>query len=181
MKLHICDAAAWPLWFRPIAAMQSYLRFIGNFYPAIPRPFVNGYFGGETVAAVQAFQQEFNLPTHGRIDLATWDMIIEVWQGLESLAVGGGEFNLALAPGDTVPVLPGERNNRIVPVLQAVLNDLAQSFDNMPQVLPTGVYDEQTAGAVQQFRQLAALPGDGTSLDRNTWNRLLAYWNSLAQ
>lgn len=92
MKIHICDDAAWPLWFRPIAIMQDYLRFISGFYPNIPSVFVNGYFGEEMTAAVTAFQQEFDLPRNGRIDFATWEMIVAVRQGLMQVS-SGDEIN----------------------------------------------------------------------------------------
>lgn len=92
MKIQICDEAAWPLWFQPIAIMQDYLRFISGFYPDIPRIFVNGYFDEDMTAAVMAFQQEFDLPMHGRIDFATWEMIVAVRQGLEQVS-DGSEIN----------------------------------------------------------------------------------------
>lgn len=179
MKIQVCDEAAWPRIFRPIAIMQEYLRTISDFYPTIPKLFVNGYFSAEMTAAVVAFQQEFNLPESGRIDLATWDMIVEVWQGLEGITTGAGELNLAIAPGEVTAAVQGEADNPLVPVLQVVLADLAVRFGNMPQVAQTGVYDEQTALAVQQFRALTGLPGADNALDRETWNRLLGYWSSL--
>lgn len=181
MKVQICDEAAWPQWYRPISIMQEYLRGISDFYPVIPKVFVNGYFGAEMSAAVVAFQQEFNLPESGRIDLATWNMIVEVWQGLERISVGGGEMNLAVPAGEVTAAALGERNNALVPVLQVVLADMAVRWGNMPDVPQTGVYDEATARAVQEFRRVADLPGEGDVLDRETWNRLLRYWSGLAE
>lgn len=181
MKVQVCDSAALPKWFRPIEIMQEYLRDISDFYPVIPKIFVDGYFGVEMTEAVVAFQQEFDLPAHGRIDLATWEMIVAVWQGLERISVGGGEFNLAVPPGEVTAAAKGEQDNRLVPILQVVLRDMSVRWGNMPQVLPSGVYDESTARAVQEFRRLADLPGDDDSLDRETWNRLLGYWDSLTE
>lgn len=181
MKQTVCDNSALPIWFKLISVMQEYLRFISDFYPSIPKVFVNGFFGADMTAAVVAFQREFELPDHGRIDLATWEMIVAVYRSLEKMSVGGGEINLAVASGNIVVASLGEAENVIVPVLQAVLADLAKRYENMPDVSQSGVYDEQTARAVQEFRRLANLNGDEDMLDRETWNRLLAFWDSLAQ
>lgn len=180
MRVWVCDGAALPQIFKPITIMQEYLRGISDFYPDIPKIFVDGYFGAQMSAAVLAFQQEFELPQTGRIDLATWDMIVGVWQGLERISVGGAGLNLAIPAGNVLAAVGGEADNQLVPVLQAVLADMALRFGNMPAVAQTGVYDEATGRAVQEFRRVADLPGEADELDRETWNRLLGFWGSLA-
>lgn len=181
MKVMVCDAAAWPLWFRPIAVMQSYLRLISRFYPSIPMVFRTGVFGEDTAAAVSAFQQEFKLPVTGNIDLATWNMIVSVWQHLEQLSTGEGEYNLAVPPGQTVLATLGEEHNPLVPMLQTILQGMAGRFQNMPPVRATGVYDEPTSRAVQSFQRLADLPNEPAYLDRITWNKLVGAWCSLCK
>lgn len=181
MRVQVCDGVALPKIFKPITIMQEYLRGISDFYPDIPKVFVNGYFDARMTAAVVAFQQEFDLPQSGRIDLATWDMIVGVWQGLERISVGGGGINLAMPAGNVLAAISGEADNQLVPVLQVVLADMAVRFSNMPDVAQTGVYDEATGRAVQEFRRVADLPGEAGELDRETWNRLLGFWGSLAE
>lgn len=179
MKIMVCDFAAWPLWYKPIAVMQSYLRLISRFYPNIPSVFSDGIFGENTTAAVTQFQKEFDLPVTGNIDLATWNMVVQVWQRLEQLCQGCGEYNLGVHGSEIVVATLGEEHNPLVPMLQSILQTMAARFNNMPEVSATGVYDEATAQAVRQFQKLAGLPSEDAFLDRVTWNRLLNCWCSL--
>ena len=182
MKVQICDDNARPLSQRPIEVMQYYLRIISRYYPSIPSVFDDGYFREDTTAAVLAFQKEFGLPVTGNIDLATWESILQVWQNLEALTMAPEEFNLAVPRGDIVLLTLGERDNQLTALLQTVLLNLSVIYGNLPAVAPTGVYDEQTSRAVQDFQRLAGLPvADEGWLDRRTWNTLLRFWETEAK
>ncbi len=179
MRVQICDENGWPVWFRPIGIMQSYLRLISRYYPNIPSVFANGVFGADTEAAVTAFQQEFGLPVTGNIDLATWELIAQVWRGLEKLTVDKSGLNLAVPRGDMVLLTLGDHDNNLINVLQTILKDLAENYGNLPPVAVTGVYDDQTSLAVQAFQRLSGLTvAEEGWLDRPTWNRLLAFWGN---
>ena len=70
-----------------VAVIQRQLARIGQTYYSIGRPAADGIFGAETEASVLAFQQVFNLPQTGIVDLATWYQISQVYVALEKLAV----------------------------------------------------------------------------------------------
>ena len=69
-----------------VAVIQRQLDRIGQTYYSIGRPAADGIFGSGTEASVLAFQQVFNLPQTGVVDLATWYQISQVYVALERLA-----------------------------------------------------------------------------------------------
>lgn len=69
----------------PIRTMQEYLRFISKNIEEIDSVIPDGIFGKETEKAVFSFQRYFDLPETGEIDYATWEMIVFVYQQLQSI------------------------------------------------------------------------------------------------
>ncbi|MEG1997652.1 MAG: peptidoglycan-binding protein, partial [Clostridiales bacterium] len=71
----------------PVRTMQVRLNVIRRNYPGIPEiAMVDGIFGVDTEAAVEAFQKAFNLPQTGQVDKKTWYKIIYVYNGILRLA-----------------------------------------------------------------------------------------------
>ena len=66
-----------------VRVLQSYLAYIARTYTDIPAVTVDGSYGEETVAAVEAFQAHFGLPeTSGRVNSVVWDAIVSVYEDL---------------------------------------------------------------------------------------------------
>ena len=78
-----------------VAIIQEYLAYISTVYTAIPTPSVTGVYGMETVQAVEAFQQEFNLPVTGTVGVITWDAIASLYSDLRT----GNTQQLGQYPG----------------------------------------------------------------------------------
>ena len=55
-----------------VSDLQSYLSFIADYYTDIPKIPVTGYFGAQTRAAVEKFQELFGLPVNGTVGAVTW-------------------------------------------------------------------------------------------------------------
>lgn len=55
--------------------IQRYLRQLSYFEPAIPSPPIDGVEGGDTTAAIKAFQKLEGLPETGTVDDTTFDLI----------------------------------------------------------------------------------------------------------
>lgn len=55
--------------------------------------------------------------------------------------------------------------------IQKYLRTISQTNQNIPTVIPTGVYDDKTAEAVRVFQREYGLPVTGT-VDRETWDLL---------
>ena len=175
MNIVYCDKNILQRWLRPIESMQYSLRSISRVYQNIPGPLVNGQFGAETTASVRAFQQEFNLPVSGQINYATWEMILLVFQNLETLRMGNGGINLALVPGETVFWQANDAScDPVISLVQAVLNNMAGDFQNLNKVTPN-CEPQVNAQAIANFQKLANLPANGI-LDRSTWNIMLQFY-----
>lgn len=59
-----------------IQLLQRYLIAVADVYPDIPKTKETGYFGQLTLAAVNAFQQHFDIPVTGIVGPATWDVLV---------------------------------------------------------------------------------------------------------
>ncbi len=69
-----------------VRTIQTQLNRIAQVYTAIPTVAVDGIYGLQTAAAVRAFQQIFNLPVTGIVDLATWYKISQIYVAVTRIA-----------------------------------------------------------------------------------------------
>lgn len=69
-----------------VRMIQTQLNRIAQVYTAIPTVAVDGTYGPQTVAAVRAFQQIFDLPVTGVVDFATWYRISGLYTAVARLA-----------------------------------------------------------------------------------------------
>ena len=79
-----------------VRTLQEYLNYIGTTYPEIPHINVDGIYGAETVAAVEAFQKLFSLPGYsGQVTAYTWNAISNVYNDI----YGGNRASAGQYPG----------------------------------------------------------------------------------
>ncbi|HHV12008.1 MAG TPA: peptidoglycan-binding protein [Clostridiales bacterium] len=69
-----------------VRTIQTQLNRIAQVYSVIPTIAVDGIYGLETAAAVRAFQQIFDLPVTGIVDLATWYKISQLYVAVTRIA-----------------------------------------------------------------------------------------------
>ena len=69
-----------------VRQIQEQLARISQSYPAIPAVTPDGIFGPATRAAVEKFQEVFDLPVTGVIDFRTWYRISEIYVAVARLA-----------------------------------------------------------------------------------------------
>lgn len=69
-----------------VRTIQEQLNKISEKYPAISKQAVNGQFSEQTANAVKAFQQTFDLPATGIVDLPTWYKISGVYVAVSRIA-----------------------------------------------------------------------------------------------
>ncbi len=69
-----------------VRTIQRQLNSIANTYTAITKLRVDSVYGESTADAVRTFQQIFNLPQTGVVDLATWYQISQLYVAIEKLA-----------------------------------------------------------------------------------------------
>ena len=65
-----------------VSTLQTFLSYISDTYPDIPKVTVNGYFGPETQNAVLAYQNKFGLPARGIVGPITWSNIARRYRTL---------------------------------------------------------------------------------------------------
>ncbi len=150
-----------------ILELQKYLYSISLFNDAIPQITPDGIYSSETAAAVRAFQKEYGLPQTGSTDPATWNKIVNVYKSyLHSAPSAYHAF-----PSQAYTIRRGDRG-QVVYIIQAMLDSIADSYDNMPHVKVCGDYDPETVNAIKEFQRTVGLPQSGV-VDSGTWNMLV--------
>ena len=126
----------------------------------------------EAALAVRAFQAAYGLPVTGEIDGKTWDAIADTYRRLTDAAIP-----LRVFPAGNFLLRPGDSGEQVL-LVQSLLDLAARRYANLEPVAVTGTYDADTEAAVRRLQQIMGLPETGV-LDRSTWNRLAAQFNSL--
>ena len=67
-----------------VRQLQTYLSFLSDYYPTIPKVSVTGYYGTETQNAVIAFQNNFGITPRGIVGAVTWNAIEEVYEDVSA-------------------------------------------------------------------------------------------------
>lgn len=150
-----------------ITELQRYLYGISMFDKRIPTVLPDGIYGSRTAEAVRSFQRAYGLPVTGETDGATWNKVVEVYRSyLEAEPEAWHVF-----PSPDYCAKTGD-HGEIVYVIQVMLKDIGDRFDNMPKTVICGDYDEKTSDAVKQFQKQVGIEPDG-SVDSCTWNMLV--------
>lgn len=157
-----------------VLQLQNRLNRIAINYPAIP--FItlpDGVYNEETETTVRAFQQTFGLPQTGAADEDTWYRIIYIYNAVKRLGElesEGEEVQSGDFPGNDLVL--GDRGPNVLRI-EWYINAIARSgqYPQVPVVTLNGVYDSETASAVQILQQLLGLPETG-EVDEQTWNAL---------
>lgn len=75
-----------------VTLLQYLLSILAQFYLTIPFLTIDGVFGDETQAAVQALQLDAGLPQTGTVDEETWDVIIDRFIGIDRTVLSNPKF-----------------------------------------------------------------------------------------
>ncbi|MFR2155750.1 MAG: peptidoglycan-binding protein [Evtepia gabavorous] len=75
-----------------VTLLQYLLSILAQFYITIPFLTIDGVFGDETQAAVQALQLDAGLPQTGTVDEETWDVIIDRFIGIDRTVLSNPKF-----------------------------------------------------------------------------------------
>ncbi len=150
----------------PVTTVQYYLSIIAYFNGALEPVPRSSYFGPETVAAVERFQEFYGLPVTGIVDNETWNTISRVYtETVASLPAGYEGTNAKLYPGFFLT--EGTRSDNVRD-LQTYLSVISQNIPEIPTVSVTGYFGEQTENAVREFQRLFSLPISG-AVGPATW------------
>lgn len=156
-----------------VKIIQTELNRIARNYPAIPQiTEENGIFGIDTEAAVQKFQEIFNLSQTGEVDKSTWYQIKQYYVGVKGLAELVGEgvtISEAQIPFST-QLREGSQGIGVRTV-QYYLNILA--YFNPSLIAPPldSIFGPETTNSVRVFQSFYGLPVTGI-VNTATWNVL---------
>lgn len=157
-----------------IRVLQEMLRTVARFSGDMSLSTrVDGRFDPGTQNAWRAFQRKYGLPETGRVDLAGWEKLRQVYQSY----LARSRFPEPIYPfGDPDRrIQPGEESG-LVMMLQVMLDELRTLYDGYGEIPVTGLYDPATADAVRHFQRANLLDATGET-DLATWNRLAAEYN----
>ncbi|MBR5155379.1 MAG: peptidoglycan-binding protein [Clostridia bacterium] len=157
-----------------ISELQEYLSYIADYIRDIPKIYPDGIYGPETQAAVRAFQTKYGLPQTGEADLATWTKIVSTFDDLKKLHKLPQKIS---AYPLEIPHLKEGDDFEEIYLLQIMLRRIAKIFRNITMPALTGVYDEMTKQAVQDFSRLYGKESSST-VDRELWNIITDTYNA---
>ncbi len=80
----------------PVSALQFFLAVVGEYNYAVPSPAIDGVFGPETRASVEAFQRQMGLNVDGVAGTQTWNRLFSEYQGIARTSLAYA--NLPLTP-----------------------------------------------------------------------------------
>jgi peptidoglycan hydrolase-like protein with peptidoglycan-binding domain len=156
-----------------IQELQTYLRFISFQNKEIPRVEPTGVYTDRTREAVTMFQSLYNLPVTGAVDEETWNEIYAVYKEIEAYL--SAVTAISPFPDRDFQICAGDSGATVF-ILQALLNAVAEFYDNIPTVPITGICDNATETAVKKLQEAAGLPVNGI-IDDKTWDSLAALYN----
>lgn len=157
-----------------VREVQTYLRRIAADYPRIPLLSIDGIYGSKTEEAVRMFQQLFELPITGEVDIATWEALVREFARLRYPESRPQPIRPFLVGEYT---LKTEDEGDAVRILQAMLGTLSQYYYNLLPVVCNGRYGDETAAAVKRLQELFGIDPTGT-VDRRTWDMLANTYNA---
>ena len=162
-----------------VTVVQTSLNRISQSYPAIPKinP-VDGIYGPQTKAAVEAFQQIFALEPDGIVGRATWYQLVRVYVAVTKLAELQSEGQRFLFIQEYPEFLSLGDRGELVEQLQFMLLVISSFVPTVQAPEQTGVFDNATLYAVRSFQRYAGLPVTG-SVGRTTWDTIFEQFNGV--
>lgn len=142
-----------------IMQIQRILRdieLLDNEYSSVP---ISGVYENETRDAVIDFQGKYGLEQTGVVDYETWQALHLIHDTSKIERQGVRRVRL-IPKNEEFFIIPGEKND-IVYVIQYMLSQISQHYDDFGVIDFTGVYDEPTENAIRVFQRKNLLDDSG--------------------
>lgn len=110
------------------------------------------------------FQRENGLRVTGELDLATFERLVDLYEGMK---IECGNF-AAIPMGKKCDFIKNRYN---IMNLQIIINEISELFSNLIPLELTGEYDKQTKAAVMELQEIFGLPSNGI-VSKPFWNIL---------
>ena len=167
---------------RDVELMQIKLNRISRNFPGIPKiASSDGFFGRDTLEAVKAFQQVFDLTADGIVGNATWYKINAIYTAVKKLSALNSEgLTLSEITTDYEGELKDGVNSQSVSVLQYYLSYISLFIPTIQSVAIDGSFGPATTSAVRSFQSTYGLPVNGI-VDATTWNNIKSVYQGILQ
>ncbi len=159
-----------------VEIVQYFLQTISAFTDTVPLPPLDGIYGETTAEAVAAFQREWGLPVTEEVDLATWNLLFDVFRA-DVATVPGNLFSNVAKPFPGVTLRVGSRGQDVLD-LQRYINRIAEDFPAVPTVLEDGIFGDATEDAVFVIQEGGGLSVTGV-VDVSTWELIARIYDTL--
>lgn len=155
--------------------LQRYLRQLAYHDEAIPLPPLDGIYQTATQNSLMAFQQREGLPPTGVADKKTWDLLFKKYEA--SLKQTAAPVPISLFPRNPAEFsLHRGDTGFLVSLVQFLLQELELLYAGFDRVPQSGIYDEETAVAIEAFQRSCFLPVTG-EIGRETWDAMARIYN----
>lgn len=153
----------------PIISIQSLLRQV-LFYDddEISTIIPDGIFGPETKRAVTDFQRKRGMDANGVIDYETWRSIIDEFD--RTAEKHFPPTNAAIYPSADYTISPNEETSHLI-VIQAMMNNIADRYKNVPKNELNGIHDEISVNAVEVLQGIFMMERNGI-INKKFWEFL---------
>jgi len=152
----------------PITEIQIYLKIISKQSPEIIVTHTDGIFDSETRNSIIKFQELYNLPPTGIVDIATWGKLLYEYNKITSINITPNKLDCF--PSDVIEIKFGDEKS-VVYIIQTLLNNFSSRYKNFNNISLNGIYNQETVDAVRKFQSVIKLPETGV-MDIKTWNAL---------
>lgn len=156
--------------------LQYFLSYLSQFYDTIPALTVDGVFGEETRAAVEAAQRTFGLLPDGVVGEETWNRIYRAYVGIVRTIPPEYVEGYTLPYGG-VPLRIGAESEQVT-LLQEYLNYIGRTYTEIPPTAVTGYFGPRTQNAVLAFQERFGLAPNGL-VASTTWNAITELYQTL--
>ncbi len=159
-----------------VLEIQRILRDLDYIDNDLARIRLSGIYDDETREGVRRFQEKYDLPTTGIVDHTTWQVLQAVEKARkEATLLARAIYLLPRSPEYSIQ--PGLRDD-VVYVIQYLLNTIGQEYDEIGEILFSGIYDESTQNAIKEFQRINLLENNGI-IDPSTFNRLASEYERI--
>ena len=156
--------------------LQYYLAVVGAYYAKVRPVEITGFYGAETEASVNSFQQVFGLPQTGVVDRRTFYDLYHAYLGIvDSMPISENTKEIVLFPG---VILREGITSEYVRILQQYLSYIHNTYPEVGAVNATGYFGPMTKQSVMAFQQLYELPVNGI-VGAITWNEIAGLYSQL--
>ncbi len=151
-----------------VLEIQSYIRNISRLDEDIPSLVPDGIYGNETTESVIAFQKRHLLPQTGKVNLETWNKLLE--ENDRAVFFFSEPVQTAPATNGDFPLRKGKKSH-LNGNINLMLTRLSDFYSNFSAGVLSPEYTEETEKLIGVFQALAGIPVTGET-DKSTWNLL---------